>query len=129
MGVSNYISNYKIHVGVPKYIHNKIKKIQYSRARIPHLTLLVACGITSQKVDSESILQQGHAPSYEDLCQFINDNAPHYFVPRNMEFVDSLPYTPTNKVQKYLLRQQGLGENTWDLTHSDYQVQRQETLE
>lgn len=122
-------------MGAPKYIHNKIMKIQYSRAHISHLTLLVACGITSQEADSEQelklniILRQGHAPSYEDLCQFINDNAPHYFVPRYMEFVDSLSYTPTNKVQKYLLWQQGLGENTWDLTHSDYQVQRQETLE
>jgi crotonobetaine/carnitine-CoA ligase len=98
--------------------------------RHPAIEDVAAFGITSKEVDSEQelklniVLCQGHKPGYEDLCQFINDNAPHYFVPRYMEFVDSLPYTATNKVQKYRLRQQGLGEHTWDLKNSDYQVQR-----
>ena len=45
-------------------------------------------------------------------------------MPRYLEFVDALPYTPTNKVQKFMLRQAGVTDATWDLRQSDYVVQR-----
>ena len=70
------------------------------------------------------VLQSGSDLTYEDLATFINENAPHYFVPRYMEFVDSLPMTPTNKVQKFKLRDAGVGPSTWDLNASEYQVKR-----
>ena len=70
------------------------------------------------------VLKAGASPAPEELCQFVNENAPHYFVPRYLEFVDSLPYTPTNKVQKYLLREKGVGETTWDQKASGYKIQR-----
>ena len=41
-----------------------------------------------------------------------------------MEFVNSLPYTPTNKVQKFKLREAGLSPATWDLKQSAYRVER-----
>jgi len=69
-------------------------------------------------------LREGAAPTPEEICAFINDVAPHYFVPRYLDFVPALPYTPTNKVQKYRLRQAGLGDNTWDRKHSDYTVRK-----
>lgn len=64
------------------------------------------------------------AATAEDICAFINDRAPHYFVPRYIEFVSALPYTPTNKVQKFLLRQAGLNENTWDRKRAGYQLKK-----
>ncbi len=96
----------------------------------PAVQDVAAFGIPSQEIESEQelklniVLRDGEQPKHEDVCQFINDNAPHYFVPRYMEFVDALPYTPTNKVQKFKLREQGVGENCWDLKNSEYQVQR-----
>ena len=41
-----------------------------------------------------------------------------------LEFVDALPYTPTNKVQKFELSDAGINEATWDLRKSDFEVQR-----
>ena len=35
-------------------------------------------------------------------------------VPRYIRVVDSLPKTPTNKIQKYVLRSEGVTEDTWD---------------
>ena len=67
---------------------------------------------------------EGSQLSHETLAEFINDNAPHYFVPRYMEFVDSLPMTPTSKVQKFKLREAGINAATWDLKASSYQVKR-----
>jgi crotonobetaine/carnitine-CoA ligase len=91
---------------------------------------VAAFGIPSREIDSEDelkldvVLRQGERLSPEALCEFINTNAPHYFVPRYIDFVDSLPYTPTNKVQKYKLRERGVGAGTWDLKQSGYTVQR-----
>ena len=70
------------------------------------------------------VRKEGSDLGAEELCKFINDNAPYFFVPRYLEFVDSLPYTPTEKVQKYKLREAGLNETTWDLKKSNYKVLR-----
>jgi len=98
--------------------------------RHPAIADVAAFGIPSREIDSEDelkldvVLREGEQLSPEALCEFINSNAPHYFVPRYIDFVDSLPYTPTNKVQKYKLRERGVGEGTWDLKQSGYTVQR-----
>ncbi len=98
--------------------------------RHPAIADVAAFGIPSEELESEHelkiniVLKEGASPSHEDICAFINANAPHYFVPRYMEFVDCLPYTPTNKVQKFKLREAGLNDKSWDLKNSSYQVQR-----
>ena len=98
--------------------------------RHPAIADIAAFGIPSAEIESEDelklniVLAEGVSISAEELCAFVNGIAPHYFVPRYIDFVDALPYTPTNKVQKYKLREQGVSENTWDLQTSDYVVQR-----
>lgn len=96
----------------------------------PDVREVAAFGIALAEVESEHelklnvVLQDGAQVTHEDLAAFINANAPHYFVPRYMEFVDSLPMTPTSKVQKFKLREAGVGPSTWDLKASKYQVKR-----
>lgn len=98
--------------------------------RHPDVADVAVFGIASEEVESEHevkinvVLRPGAEQSHESLCEFINDNAPHYFVPRYMEFVESLPYTPTNKVQKFKLREIGVTEGTWDRKQSDFVVKR-----
>jgi crotonobetaine/carnitine-CoA ligase len=89
--------------------------------RHPAVKDVAAFGIPSAELASEDelklniLLEPSAHPSPEEICAFINDAAPHYFVPRYIEFVEALPYTPTNKVQKFLLRQSGVTDATWDL--------------
>jgi crotonobetaine/carnitine-CoA ligase len=96
----------------------------------PDVRDVAAVGIPSAEVDSEDelkiniVLADGASTTHEDICDFINQNAPYYFVPRYMEFVTELPYTPNQKVQKYQLREQGIGDATWDLRKSNYQVSK-----
>jgi len=98
--------------------------------RHPAVRDVAAFGIQSKEVESEHelklnvVLKPGVQLTAEELCGFINENAPYYFVPRYLEFVDALPYTPTNKVQKFELRNAGVTASTWDLKKSDYQVVR-----
>jgi crotonobetaine/carnitine-CoA ligase len=91
---------------------------------------VAAFGVRSQELESEQelkinvILRSGASLTPEELARFINDSAPYYFVPRYIEFVDSLPYTPTSKVQKFLLREQGVTKATWDRKASKFVVTR-----
>jgi crotonobetaine/carnitine-CoA ligase len=39
---------------------------------------------------------------------------PHYMVPRYVRLVGSLPKTPTHKIQKHILRSEGVTSDTWD---------------
>ncbi|MGI9293334.1 MAG: AMP-binding enzyme, partial [Pseudomonadales bacterium] len=96
----------------------------------PAVADVAAYGIPLEQMASEDelklsvVLTEDASLSHEALCRFINDTAPHFFVPRYIEFTDTLPYTPTNKVQKFKLREAGVTDTTWDLKASDFEVQR-----
>ena len=98
--------------------------------RHPDIEQAAAFGIPSPDLASEDelklnvVLKPGAVTTPEDICSFLNDNAPYYFVPRYLDIVDTLPYTPTNKVEKYKLREQGVTDSTWDLKASDFKVKR-----
>ena len=70
------------------------------------------------------VLKPGESLTPEELARFVNDNAPYFFVPRYIEFVDELPHTPTGRVQKYKLRERGVTPETWDGRAAGFQVVR-----
>lgn len=97
----------------------------------PAVQTSAAFGITSAEIESEqelklNIILKPEAGEIrpESICAFINQNAPYYFVPRYMQFVEQLPYTPTNKIQKFKLREAGITKDTWDLKQSSFTVTR-----
>lgn len=98
--------------------------------RHPEVADVAAYGIPAEEMADEDELKlnvvrkPGSTLSAEALCRFINENAPHFFVPRYLDFVDSLPYTPTQKVQKYQLREQGNSAATWDRRAAGFEVLR-----
>jgi crotonobetaine/carnitine-CoA ligase len=109
-----------------------ISSLQVEAAVIQHPAVeAVACfGIPSEHIETESeikidvVRKPGQQVSAEELARFVNDNAPYFFVPRYIEFVESLPYTPTNKVQKYKLREKGLTPEVWDRTRSGFELRK-----
>ena len=98
--------------------------------RHPEVADVAAYGIPAAEIASEDELKlsvvrkPGSEMTAEALCEYINRHAPYFFVPRYLDFVDALPYTPTQKVQKYLLRERGNSASTWDLKDSRYKVRR-----
>jgi crotonobetaine/carnitine-CoA ligase len=96
----------------------------------PAVDEVAVFGIKSDELDAEDelaanvILKHGESLSHEELARFVNETAPYYFVPRYIEFVDSLPYTPTNKVQKYVLRERGKTAATWDRKAASFELVR-----
>ena len=46
------------------------------------------------------------------------------YLPRFLEITDALPHTPTGRVQKFALRERGVGPNTWDRVAAGFEVTR-----
>ena len=96
----------------------------------PAVAQSAAHGVTSEELDAEAevkaciVLKPGATASAEDIARFVNDNAPYFFVPRYIEFVDQLPSTPTGRVQKFKLRERGVTPQTWDAKASGFQIER-----
>jgi len=96
----------------------------------PALQSVAVYGVPSQELDSEheikldAVLKPGATLAAEELARFINANAPYFCVPRYIEFVTELPYTPTNKVQKYKLRERGVTPQAWDRVAAGFKLER-----
>ncbi len=48
------------------------------------------------------------------IVEFLRARLPHHMIPRYVRIVEELPKTPTEKVQKHVLREQGTTAGTWD---------------
>ncbi len=60
------------------------------------------------------ILREGETLAPEELVAWCEPRMAYFMVPRFVEFRASLPKTPTARVEKYRLRQEGLGPGVWD---------------
>jgi crotonobetaine/carnitine-CoA ligase len=49
-----------------------------------------------------------------ELIEFCEPRLPRFALPRFLEFVTELPRTENGKVQKFKLRERGIGAGTWD---------------
>ena len=54
------------------------------------------------------------------LCAHCEQRLPRFSVPRYFEVRSNLPKTPTNKIQKNVLREDGLNSATWDQKAASY---------
>jgi crotonobetaine/carnitine-CoA ligase len=59
-------------------------------------------------------LNAGTQLTAEELLAFCVERLPEFMVPRYVEFRDELPRTPTGRIEKYRLREEGLGVNAHD---------------
>ncbi len=63
-------------------------------------------------------------PEPEEILDFCTPHMPYFAVPRYIEFMDEIPKTPTQKIQKNKLRDRGLSAATWDREAVGYKVRR-----
>ena len=59
-----------------------------------------------------------------EFIHFLADRLAHFMVPRFVRILDQLPMTPTNKVEKYVLKQTGITADTWDREAAGIEVKR-----
>jgi crotonobetaine/carnitine-CoA ligase len=71
-------------------------------------------------VKAAVVLKKGEKMEPEELISFCNERMAYFAIPRYLEFRDSLPKTPTARVEKYKLREEGVTKDTWDREKAGY---------
>lgn len=71
--------------------------------------------IRGEEVKAYIVLKPGETAAYEEIAKFCEENMATFKVPRYFEFRDSLPRTPSERVQK-----KKLIEEKADLTQGGY---------
>ena len=59
-----------------------------------------------------------------ELLAFLRPRLAHFMIPRYVRIIAELPRTPTQKVEKYVLRGEGLTHDTWDREKAGIKVRR-----
>jgi carnitine-CoA ligase len=107
-----------------------ISSFEVERAINTHPLVLesAAVAVKSELAEDEVkicvVLKDGASLSPEELIEYANERMPYFAVPRYVEFMEGLPKTPTERVQKYLLKQAGVTPQTWDREVSGMKVAR-----
>jgi crotonobetaine/carnitine-CoA ligase len=107
-----------------------ISSFEVERAINTHPKVLESAAVAVQSELAEDevkicvVLKPGESLAPEELIRYANDRMPYFAVPRYVEFMESLPKTPTERVQKYLLKQAGITPNTWDREKAGVEVLR-----
>ena len=87
--------------------------------RIPAVVEAAVVGVPSEMTDEELLAyvvrREGmNKVSPEEIVSWCETNLAYFKVPRYIEFVDSLPKTPTSKIQKAVLRGREPGSSRFD---------------
>jgi len=67
----------------------------------------------------------GRTIDHADLAGFLIGKMPYFMVPRYIRIMDELPKTPSAKVLKTDLRQEGITADTWDREKAGLRVRRE----
>jgi len=93
----------------------EIEEVVESHPAVLHAA---AFGVPSELMEEEvkvcAVLRPGFSLAPEELVAWCEVRMARHMVPRYLEFLSELPLTPTEKVEKYRLREAGVTAGTWD---------------
>lgn len=58
------------------------------------------------------------------MIEFLVARMPHFMVPGHLRVVNAMPLTPTQKIRKAALREEGVTSDTWDREAAGFSVRR-----
>ena len=68
--------------------------------------------------------RRADAPDPAELTHWLAERMPYFMVPRYIRFVQALPKTPTERVQKVKLREEGITADTFDREAAGITIKR-----
>lgn len=93
-----------------------------------HDSVLESCvvGVPSdlgeEDVKAIVVLKDGHTLEYSELIEWCKARMAYFCVPRYIAYRDSLPKTPSDRVEKYKLKDEGVTDDCWDVELSGISV-------
>jgi crotonobetaine/carnitine-CoA ligase len=105
-------------------------EVELEIAAFPGVMEVAVVGVPSGHGDDEVLAVIAGAANAEidpaDLISFLTERLPHFAVPRFVRTLASLPKTPTGKIKKHELRDEGLAAETWDREAHGIHIRRRE---
>jgi crotonobetaine/carnitine-CoA ligase len=98
----------------------------------PEVAEAAAIPVPSEFNEDEVMVVVAPAPGRSvephDLFEFLQPRIAHFMLPRYIRVMDDLPKTPTQKIQKHLLRDEGITADTWDREAAGIKVRREKIV-
>ena len=103
-------------------------EVEATVSAFPSVLEAAAYGVPSELSEEEVMIavvpKPGHTVKPEELLEYCVDNLAHFAVPRYVRFMDELPKTPSQRIEKYKLRSEGITPDTWDREDHGFIVRR-----
>lgn len=80
--------------------------------------------IAEDEVMAVVALREGESFDPAELIEFLRPRMAHFMIPRYVRVVEALPRTPTAKIEKVKLRDEGITIDTWDRDAAGIVVKR-----
>jgi len=94
----------------------------------PDVRDVAAIGVVSEHSENDVLIAvaavEDRVIDPVELIMFLKDRMPHFMVPRYVRILDDLPKTPTSKVRKHVLREEGVTADTWDREVAGISIRR-----
>jgi len=104
-------------------------EVESEVAAFPGVLEAAAVGVPNEIAEEDVLAVIATKPGVqvreEELVEFLQQRLPHFMVPRYVRKVAALPKTPTSKVEKHVLRAQGLTVDTWDREAAGLKIRRE----
>jgi crotonobetaine/carnitine-CoA ligase len=95
----------------------------------PAVKEAAAVAVPSEHAEDEVLvavsLAEGKRLDPAELIQFLIPRMAHFMVPRYIRIIADLPKTPTQKVQKHMLRSEGITADTFDREKAGIKLKRE----
>jgi carnitine-CoA ligase len=103
----------------------EIERVINTHPKVQEAALVgVPSELSEEEVLAVLILREGEELKPEELLDFCQPRMAHFAVPRYIRFVKEFPRTPSQRIEKYKLRTEGITSDTWDRELVGYKVHR-----
>jgi carnitine-CoA ligase len=106
-----------------------LAEVEMAVGGFPGIGSVAAFGVQSAEIESEDelalaiVMLDGLRPEPAEVADYIKANAPYYFVPRYIDFVDALPLNGHGRVMKNELSA-SRSAHRWDANATGYDLRR-----
>ena len=84
----------------------------------PDIQAAAAIAVKSEHAEDEIMVvlipSEGRTIDFPAVVEWLGDRVAYFMIPRYFRSVDAMPMTPTEKIRKNLLREEGVTPDTWD---------------
>ncbi len=96
-----------INRGGKKFFPREVEEILYTHPKVLHAAMV---GVADSRLGERNCLcvvpKNGASVSLEEFTDFLRDQIATYKLPERLEVLDELPFTPTGKIQRFILQRQ-----------------------